>query len=80
MKRLLIVAFASVSLAGCATQFGTRIPKPAPHPVMHVKAAPTPVIVAPAPSVVLPSAPQEAATFKQRFRKTFGKIKWLHSK
>lgn len=74
MKKLPIVLLA-ISLAGCASM---PVNQPAPAPVHKLhKAAKAP----PAPVIVPPPAAQPQAkplTFKQRFRTTFGRIKWLH--
>lgn len=73
--RKFAIALLALSLGGCATQFGTRIAPP-----MHrhtVQKSQVPIIVpAPAPS----PEPAPAPTFKQRFRSTFGRIKWVHPK
>lgn len=65
-----IVVMAALLLGGCAT-----VERPQMHAVP--RAQPVPVIV---PAPVAPPATDKPATFKQRFRQGFGKIKWLHKK
>lgn len=77
--KMIPVTLLAISLAGCATMpekvQAPQVPAPKHHKLI-AKPMPSPVIV-PMP---VPQPAPKPQTFKERFRSTFGHIKWLHAK
>jgi hypothetical protein len=76
---MLPVVLLAASLAGCATFHPLDRPQSAVVHHHHKAPEPAPVIVLAPPVVEAPPAPEpKPATFAERFRETFGKIRWVH--